>query len=324
MVGPRGRVLTAEAEAAEWHARLGARFVSSRDIEEFFAWRKTAANEDAYRRVEAIWGQTAKLGSDPQIAAATEAVLSRRRPEPRRPSRAVLVGAFAGVGAALAIACFGFGWWRSQPVFGTVVGEQRMVQLADGSSVRLDTDSRIRVRFSQNRRAIALEGGQALFSVAHDPSRPFVVEAGDTRVTAVGTVFDVRRDPAGAKVTLVSGIVDVTAAGGAETRRMEAGHQAVVRAGETRISAVDVGTQTSWADGRIVFRDTPLRTAVDEINRYLTHKVELGGGASDDVLVNGVFRAGDREAFVSAVSEVFDLQAVRRSDGAVQLTERVK
>lgn len=323
MTNPKVRVETADTEAAAWHARLGARNVSTGAIEDFFTWRAKPANAEAYRRVEKIWADTGKVADDPEIARALEAAMSRKagaassRGVPR-----TLLG-LAAVGAAAALAIGAWAWQQSRTVFVTGVGEQRLVQLADGSSIRLDTASRIRVRFADDRRLVDLERGQALFTVAHDRDRPFIVDAGATQVTAIGTVFDVRRDGATVRVTLVAGAVDVTPEGeGRAVRRMAAGQQTRVTAGALVTDVVDVQAETGWTDGRIVFRDTPLRQAVSEVNRYLTAKIELDATSLDAVPVNGVFRTGDRDAFVSTASQVFDLEASPGPDGSVRLTAR--
>ena len=323
MTNPTVRVETAETEAAAWHVRLGVRNVSTATIEEFFTWRSEPANAEAYRRVEKIWADAGKLVDDPEIADALEAAMSRKagaassRGVPR-----TLLG-LAAVGAAAALAIGAWAWQQSRTVFATGVGEQRLVQLADGSSIRLDTASRIRVRFADDRRLVDLERGQALFTVAHDRDRPFIVDAGATQVTAVGTVFDVRRDGATVRVTLVSGAVDVTPEGeGRAVRRMAAGEQTRVSSNGLDTQAADVEAETSWTDGRIVFRDTPLRQAVSEVNRYLTAKIELDAASLDAVPVNGVFRTGDRDAFVSTASQAFGLEVSPGPDGTVRLSER--
>ena len=322
MASPTVRVETAEAEAAAWHDRLGARSVTTQEIEDFFAWRRTPANADAYRRLEAFWAQTKNLADDKDIAKAVDDAMSRRAERRSRLPRTSL--GMVAVGAAFVLAFGGWSWWQGRTTFGTSVGEQRIVQLADGSSVRLDTDSRIRVRFAEDQRFIELEAGQAMFDVAPDRERPFVVQAGQARVTAVGTVFDVRRDAAGASVTLVSGVVEVVSGREGRATRMSAGHRARLAPRETRIEAVDVALETSWTDGSIVLRDTPLHEAVAEVNRYLTAKVELAPGRLQGVAVNGVFKTGDRDAFVSTVSGGLDLQATRQADGSIMLAERAK
>lgn len=323
MAGPRVRVETAETEAAAWHARLGASSVSPQTVEAFFAWRRTPANAEAYRRVEAVWGQAGRLASDPEILGAVDEALGRRDSagRSRRPWPPAVIG-LAAVCAAGALAFGGWTWVINRGVYSTGVGEQRLVQLSDGSSMRLDTASRVRVRFDGERRLLELESGQALFSVAHDTARPFVVQAGEATVTAVGTVFDVRRQAGEARVTLVSGVVDVRGARTAPVERMAAGRQARVSLSGAVVRTVDVETETSWAEGRIVFRDTPLIEAVAEVNRYLTQKVELDAADLAGVEVNGVFRTGDRDAFVSTVSGAFGLQASSGAGGTVRLSVR--
>lgn len=320
MTNPTKRVETAETEAAAWHTRLGAPRVSTETIEEFFAWRRTPANAEAYRRVEKVWADTNALRSDPDIETALGAALSRRSGQkPERVVRRRLIGV-AAVGAAAALAVGGWYWVQSMGVYATAVGEQRVVQLADGSSVRLDTGSRVRVRFDGDRRLVDLEQGQALFTVAHDSRRPFVVAAGATQVTAVGTVFDVRREAQEVRVTLVSGVVDVRGGQGRGAQRMIAGHQAKVTGPDIRTSRIDVSAVTGWTEGRVEFRDTPLKQAVSEVNRYLTDKIELDAPALENESVNGVFKTGDRDAFVSAASAALDLTPSAGPDGAIRLS----
>lgn len=324
MAGPKLRVQSAETEAAAWHQRLGERSVSAETLDAFFVWRRTPANADAYRRVEQVWSGAKGLAPAPAIQSAVEDAMNRRvKPRPRLISAGPWVG-LAALAAAGMLAVGAWTWLGSRGVYETAVGEQRIVQLEDGSSVRLDTGSRIRVRYSQGTRRLDLEEGQALFTVAHDTARPFIVQAGDATVTAVGTVFEVRRDDDAATVTLVSGAVDVGAGAAGEKRRMSAGHQARVTPAGATMAEVDVRAETSWTDGRIVFRDTPLRVAVAEVNRYLTSKVELDAQTLGEVRVNGVFKTGDRDAFVSVASEVFDLKATPGQGGSVRLSERSK
>lgn len=318
MAGPKARMGAADIEAAEWHGRLGARNVDARTIEEFFTWRQSPVNAEAYRRVETVWTGTGRLASDLQVAQALDAAFSRRA-QRRRPPRLLLGLAAVGVAATLA-AGFGF-WLQSRTVFSTGVGEERLVRLADGSSVRLDTASRVRVRFDGGARLIELQEGQALFTVAHDASRPFVVAAGDARVTALGTVFDVRRDGSGVKVTLVSGAVEVADRAGS-AKRMTAGQQAKVTSKGVTTRAADVGAETGWIDGRIVFRDAPLSAAVAEVNRYLPEKIVLDASVTGRATVNGVFKTGDRDAFVSTATEVFDLKSSAGPGGTIVLTGR--
>lgn len=322
MAGPTNRVATADREAAVWHDRLGARSVSTQTLEEFFAWRAAPANAEAYRRVEKVWAVSGRLGDDPRIREAVEEAMNRGGglglgARYRRTLFAIATGA-----AVLILALGAWFWMDSRSLVSTAVGEQRVLQLADGSTVRLDTGSAIRVRLGADERRIELERGQALFTVSPDRTRPFVVEAGAAEVIAVGTVFDVRRMDAEVRVTLVEGEVDVVRAQGAPPARMRAGQQAHVTAAEVSTRAVDAQKATSWSDGRLVFEDTPLASAVAEVNRYLKEPVVLEDASVGEVPVSGVFRTGDRAAFASAAAAGLGLESRVRADGALVLSGR--
>ena len=322
MASPNTRVAAADMEAAAWHDRLGARSVSTGTIEEFFAWRSVPANAEAYRRVEQVWAASGRLGGDPEIEAAVADAMSRRGGLGLRDRYRKTLFAIATATAVLALSVAGWLWLDSRSLMTTGVGEQRLVQLADGSSVRLDTASAIRVRFGGGERRIELERGQALFTVATDPGRPFIVDAGAAEVTAVGTVFDVRRMDGAVRVTLVEGAVEVSAGAGAAASRMRAGEQARVAAGRVSTRPVDAAKATSWTDGRLVFEDASLAAAVAEVNRFLEAPIVLAEGVDGGVPVNGVFRAGDRAAFASAAAAGLGLDSRVQADGTLLLSRR--
>ena len=320
MSDPQARAAVADREASAWLVTLGEACVTAETLAAFQAWRALPVNAEAYQRMERLWRQTGSLAGDPDIQALTRDALAVKAPP-----RAVVSGrTWAAVLAtgAVAVACLAFGgtWLLSRGVYATEIGEQRLVHLEDGSMVQLDTDSRVRVRLHRDRREVALLSGQALFTVSHDAARPFRVVAGETEVTALGTIFDVRRLAAGERVTLVQGAVDVRNVEVAtQVWRLAPGDQ-VIAAPAAQPRRVDVALETSWVEGRLVFRDVPLKQAVAEVNRYLTDKIVLSDGAFADATLNGVFKTGDRDAFVSAAAEVFNLTAVPLQDGRVRLS----
>ncbi len=323
MSDPQDVSAVADREAAEWHIRLGERPVSAAALSEFRIWRANADNAQAYQRLEAMWRTAGSLSGAPDIQALTRDTLTATRPRAGRPRRGILLPSVLAAAVAVSAAVL-FVWLPSRNLYTTAVGEQIEVTLADGSEVKLDTDSQLRVRFDGTDRRIDLERGQALFRVAHDASRPFTVSAGDTHVTALGTTFDVRRDAAGARVTLVVGSVAVTETkAGVDRRwRLAPGQQVQTARPDPSPRPVDAAVETSWSQGRLIFRQTPLRDAVAEVNRYLPQKIVLASGPAEAVAVNGVFTAGDRDAFVAAVSDLFGLDAQRQADGGIRLSAR--
>lgn len=322
MTNAETKVGRADEEAAGWLARLGATRVSQQDMEAFAVWRRDPLNRAAYERVEVAWRRTDAVADDPEIQAAARDALERA-PRPRSlPRRAVILGGPVLAGAVAAVAA-GLYWTSRPPLLSTKIGETRRVRLEDGTVVQLDTATNAEVLFSADRRLVQLTDGQALFEVAHDPDRPFTVRAGETEVTALGTIFTVRRDEDTVAVTLVSGVVSVTEGGTAKRRRrLQPGIQLTLNSEKAIEEAVDPRTATSWTRGRLIFKDTPLIEAVAEMNRYLDRGVVLDADVVAHVRINGAFETGDRAALVAAASDLFDLQATPLADGRVRLIKK--
>ena len=185
----------AREAAAAWLARLSQLSVTTETLRAFRDWRRDPVNAAAYDQVGGVWEAAGGLAGDPGIQAATAAAL-RRRPARRSAIGWVLKRPFVlGLAtASLAVIVIG-GWMLDQrPTYRTALGEQRLVTLADGSRLRLNTDSAVRVRLGSGLRRVELLRGEAFFEVAHDAARPFIVSADGARVRAVGTKFDVRRE----------------------------------------------------------------------------------------------------------------------------------
>jgi transmembrane sensor len=121
----------------------------------------------------------------------------------------------AAASGALVLLIAGAVWWNLErfPTYITEIGERRSITLTDGSTVDLNARSRLRIEFSKKQRRVELLDGQALFQVAKDKNRPFIVSSGDATVRAVGTQFDVYRRTNGTTVTVLEGRVAVYSAG---------------------------------------------------------------------------------------------------------------
>ena len=329
--------------AAYWKMRLSSPTCGPVDRAAFEAWRaEDAAHATAYTRVErALTAVDRHLGSD-ELSALGEQVLAET--EPRRSP--LLNAAVAGIAATVVLAAglamvFDVLPWRSENVevdhmstasYETEVGERSTVTLSDGSVVVLNTASRIKIDYSADRRGVTLTAGQALFEVARDPDRPFEVLAGDRRIVALGTAFDVRLDSVvGVQVTLLEGRVSVDAvthaAQGAvitdesERRELSVGEQLVARNdAATVVSATDVERVTSWRDGKVIFRGDPLLEAIGEINRYSTTQLYLGDDPRlHDIRISGVFKAGRSDSFVFALETAYPVNAQQVSEDRIAL-----
>jgi transmembrane sensor len=315
-----------DAAAADWAARLDRGVLSPDDEARLDAWLA----EDARRvgafakaRAVAMYADRARaLGAqfDPrkfQSARASTFSPARRR---------MLWGAAAGVGGLVAA---GYGLQAAAgEVYTTRRGEMRVVPLADGSIVNLNTDSRIKVRYTRTRRTIHLDRGEVLFDVAKDGARPFVVYAGDTEVKAVGTSFSVQRlADAPVQVVVREGIVEVDRAGlgGAMQTtpstpiRLTANMRATAPALESftapvpiraiAIAPVEVERAVAWRDGRIAFEGETLAEAVKDFQRYSDTRIVIDDPSIAGEEVTGLFQATDPVGFARAVATSFGLRA---------------
>ena len=213
-------------------------------------------------------------------------------------------------------------WWSlgSHGDYVTRPGEQQVATLNDGSRIALNTDTRVDVRFDEDRRYITLDRGEAMFEVAHDADRPFVVIAGDTRVQALGTVFMVRRSRDAVVVTLIKGEVAVShedersSDGATAPMLLQPGERLTEpQAGPTRIEPTSVEAATAWRRGQTIFEDTPLGSAVTELNRYGGPQVVIEDPRVAALPISGVFTTNAPD-FAQAVADLHDLEVDREGN----------
>lgn len=197
------------------------------------------------------------------------------------------------------------------------VGESITRVLEDGSTVQLNTDSAIAVRYTDDQRSIELLRGEAAFEVAHEAARPFVVQAGDSSVTALGTVFQVRADR-DITVTVAEGRVRVRA--GDDSAELNAGQQLSLRAGTLADPRdVDVHAAAAWRRGYLSFVERPLGEVVDELNRYTRGHILLTGQGLAERTVSGTFETARPEAALAALEQSLDLRVTRVTDRLILL-----
>lgn len=311
----------ARAQAAHWYARLQTLPVSARTLEEFFAWRRTEANRDAYIAVDRFYNQAGSLADRPAILAATEQAMNR--PAHRSSNRGLFIGTLAAAAVALLVVGVTLvaEWPAGGDRYATRIGEQRKLMLADGSRVMLDTNTAMTVKFDDGARRVSLDHGQAYFTVAHDAARPFSVDAGGARVLATGTQFDVHRNGDTVDVTLVEGSVRVSA-DDRPVARLRAGQSLTLNSGRVSpIKAVDTAPATAWTRGRIVLDGMTLQDAITAVNRYVDTPVRLGAPGFAEARISGTVDTGDARSFAAAVTAVLPLKAQTDADGSISLRQ---
>jgi len=319
-----------EAQAAAWVARLDASSGDDRAEAELEAWM---AADDRRRgavfRAQAAWrmldrasvmrrGGVAAPAEEDEPAADKYAAAGDPGDwdAPSRLSRRhVLWGGLAAACVAGSVAL------RSMLLRGpsaerieTAVGEIRRVPLEDGSLMAVNTATRLDVDLKPEVRRVELTQGEAWFRVAHDRSRPFIVEAGDVRVQAVGTAFSVRRTLNGAEVQVTEGVVEVWSVGEERNRRRVAagsrvavldatGPQAVAEAGP------EIDRSLAWRNGQLIFDGDTLGQAVAEFNRYNRVQVRIVDPSLASERFVGRFRTNEPDAFARAAATILDARA---------------
>lgn len=326
-------------EAAQWLVAFSEGDVRARGREEFIEWlRRSPDHVRAYLRVSALWEdddlfrRCRKLDVETLVRRAVEEgnVVSLNDGETKRdreihaPHRHGTRFAVAAGILLLAVGTALVTWLRvhGASVYETAVGESRTITLADGSTIALNARSRVAVRYSESKRFIELLEGQALFRVAKNPSRPFIVRSGLADIRAVGTEFDVHRGPEGTVVTVVEGRIAV------ETPETDQPHAVLVSAGEQLVTTRDtlsvpkranVANVTAWMQGKIVVESTPLREVIDEFNRHGPRQLVIDDRSLDEVRISGNFAFADATQFVQFLSQRFSL-TVYEDEEEIRLT----
>jgi transmembrane sensor len=329
-------------EASEWVVRHRSDDLDAQARRRFDAWlRQSPQHVSAYLEMSSIWegvpqieaslnpnadelieraraqGNVVSLGgtdkSDPFLAPAGN---------PRRAGMAKICYSLA---ATVIVAVGIAGWFHQQRgVYATGIGEQRTVTLSDGSVIELNARSRIKVRYGERERAVDLTQGQALFRVAKDPSRPFIVASNGTYVRAVGTQFDVYKKSVGTVVTVVEGRVAVTDRRSSDSRLVPAlakspprgaapdtgvvvapgssEHEVLLGAGEQLVVAralssvpqpANIEAATAWTEQRLVFDYTPLDEVAEEFNRYNHRRLVIADSGLRTFHISGSFSSTD-------------------------------
>ena len=298
-----GNVAMALDAAAGWTLR--ADDGAGEDVRALEAWLgESEANQDAYVRVQGIWDDLALLAPAQKPAI--------RRSWFQRPG----VPQFAAIAAAVLLLFTGVLLWSRDggQRFATEIGGREVATLSDGSRVTLNTDTELHVAFAGGERTVILDRGEAMFEVEKDATRPFVVEAAGRRVTAIGTIFLVRRQADAVAVTLVEGRVKVESRGG--TRMMEPGQRLILRdSGAIGIDRPVIDSITSWRRGELVFRETPIAEAVAEMNRYTRAPIRLSVDPGDRRL-SGIFATSGGRQFGEVVAELYGWSYREGADGA--------
>lgn len=301
-----------DSAAAAWTVRLDRGGLSDEDRESLERWlQQDQRHLGALVRAQAIWTDLDRTAALRAGAGATSEGVARRR------RRSLLQWALP-LAACLLIAIglsslFAFQHGR----FVSGRGQVRHFTLADGSSVVLDTDSVIRVRYTPQERTIFLKAGEASFQVAHNTQRPFIVHAEDVTVRAVGTNFAVSVRDREVQVVVAQGTVEVRRVGSRAVgppRLVHFDHE--LRDDHVRplevaeLAPAEVERKLAWRRGLLIFDGEHLSEAAAQVNRYAATPVVIDDEALGKRTFVGIFRVGASKAFADSAAAAFDAKVI--------------
>lgn len=308
--------------AATWFARVQDRGLSAEEQADFDAWYNAHPSHEAEYQWLATLCSAVELLPTARLHALCEA------PAPSIKRRSMLGRALAASVLAVAV---GAGVWTQLKAgagyhaqFATQAGERRTVNLPDGSTLELDSRSRVRVDFADSRRRVDLQEGEVMFSVAHDTDRPFVVQAGLGQVTVTGTRFDVRREGEQARVVVESGHVQVQGRNPEQAVSLTAGLGTRVDGQGIVAAPQPVNTQalTAWRKGQLIFNDASLGEVAAEVSRYRDRPLHVSTTALAQLRLSSVFKTDDTDALINALPRILPVLVKTRADGSQEIISR--
>ena len=324
-------------QACAWIARLRSDSVSAADRRQFSAWITASSdNQHAFEEMTELWGDLGALAHMPidelfpESRPTTPTAARDNTARHSAPTYAdTAVASSHGwnlpqwlMGGGLVAACLMVTLWvgnlwmsnnqLGEQVYATNVGETRTVTLTDGSRIELNTNTELRVAYTREERRTQLMRGEAYFEVARQTSRPFTVAAGKANVRVLGTKFNIERNAESTRVSVTGGTVAVSEAESAPGLRPES--VKLVKNQKVSVSNTGLGDvrptspeeATDWTHGVLVFDQTPLAEALEELNRYLQVPAEADSTVRERAL-SGTFELSDPEHTLSAIAAALDL-----------------
>lgn len=311
-----------EAQAAEWLARRDAGGWSPARQLELDAWlAESTAHRIAYLRLRSAWERADRLSALHNPAPLPQA----ETPHARLP-RFSLLRIAASILLVVATGSVWLGWQGSVEGerYSTGIGSRESLSLPDGSRLTLNTDSRVRAVVNEGRRTVWLERGEVYFEVAHDQARPFVVLAGERRITVLGTKFSVRRSDGRVNVVVEEGRVQVEPLQ-AETNATAVSRATVATRNDLMVAdashvlvikktSEQVANELSWRQGKLVFDQMTLAEAAGEFNRYNRKKLVILDRAAAQLRIGGSFDAANVQGFAHLLRQGFGLTVQESAD----------
>lgn len=310
-------------EALGWVVRLKSGEATRADLDALQNWRRQSeAHEQAFRAAARVYRQVETAAKELSAEEGAGSVLLVERPRRLLARRAVLTGSIAAA-AAYVVVRPPFGLWPSleelSADYRTGKGERRRVAVTPDVSLELNTQTSVAVRPAPNETRVELISGEAWVAAKTSSAQPLVMLAGSGRMTASRANFDARCLDGMVTVACLDGVVTVEQGG--KTKELGPTEQVTYSDRGLQLSvAVDVAQVSAWQVGQLIFRDRPLESVVEEINRYRSGKIIITSTDLKQRLVNGTFQLDKLDNFVAQVEQLFGAKITHLPGGVVLMS----
>lgn len=212
--------------------------------------------------------------------------------------------------------------WLHSAAYSTGKGQRLNVVLSDGTQIELNTDTRLHTNYAWQTRQVILERGEALFTVTHDPQKPFEVTAAAGTIRDIGTRFNVSDWQGSIAVSVLEGEVVVSTASSTHSQRLSAGSQISYdpRGSMAKPSQFDAAAVTAWQKDLLVFDKAPLAEVLAQLGRYHDVELKLADPSLAAMKVSGDFPSKDLNAALNVIAAALPVKVMRESAGAVVFT----
>lgn len=336
-----GRFDRVERDAVKWFTRINHGEPNRKVRGDFYRWLEAKPEHWAkYEAVKELMEQTREFTDDPALKAYYQSLITEK--ESWVTKLTFLFGGglkMAIVAACLLIIASPFAFLEigapQIETYSTAIGETRSITLADRSVINMNTNTVLTVHYTDDRRSVTLQQGQANFDVAKGPDRPFSVSTDFGSVTVLGTEFDIRAAQETVHVNLIEGKIRVDQGKSEPVAKdqdvMNNPQAIIIEADGLATSYIALSSQgvsqvehknpnhvSAWEDGKIVFDEKSLATVIEELNRYSTKRIVLNAPYKKDELITAIVPTDVSEALV-LIKKHFQLIEVKDEEEQIIL-----
>ena len=334
-----------QEQASLWISRMD-RGLSETEKIEFHLWVKQSQHHrDALFSLASLWDDLCVLN---ELSALFPLESNQQQPTSRLKKMAIAASVVFAIFTSLLLGFTPYSLDFNEQAslqskyFKTAVGEQENFIMTDGTSIQLNTNSRVDVAYTRDRRQLTLVYGEAKFDVAKDKSRPFTVNVGEKSFTALGTIFNVQKNTDNdMELVVTEGRVLITNISEAIEKitsdltllspdllpgiLVESGEKAVIENNSPppveKVSLDQVQRDLAWQQGMLIFNGEPLAQALKEVSRYTNIHFEIASDELANIKVAGYFKAGDIDGLLQSLNFNFNIEHQKIADNSIRLLE---